>query len=127
MSKEEKDPPYIEVNRVFSNSRLSKQVIASAYENLLPSKRILLNSSKLGHFSEYQDSLVHHIVNGDTVLTYTSPVVGGSLDGLDTTRFRNGQMLTSGFIAIQAESHGIMFRSISVKDLLNESFSASSR
>ena len=75
----------------------------------------------------YQDSLVHHIVNGDTVLTYTSPVVGGSLDGLDTTRFKNGEKMTSGFIAIQAESHGIMFRSILVKDLFNQSFSGSSR
>lgn len=63
------------------------------------------------------DSVIHHIVEGDTVLTYRSPVIGGDLNGLDTGRFPPGTPMAEGYIAIQAESHNTDFKSIEVLDL----------
>ncbi len=63
------------------------------------------------------DSIVHHIIEGDTVMTYTKPVIGGGLDGLDSQVFKEGTPMTEGYIAIQAESHGTDFRKIEVLDL----------
>lgn len=65
----------------------------------------------------YRDSILHHIVNGDTVLTYESPIVGGGLGGLDTLRFPPGMAMSQGRIAIQAESHPIQFRRLEVLNL----------
>lgn len=65
----------------------------------------------------YGDSLVHHILNGDTVLTYTDCEIGGQLSGLDTALYIKGSPLDRGCIAIQAESHGIQFRKIEILEL----------
>lgn len=66
----------------------------------------------------FGDSLVHHVVNGDTVLTYTQLKIGGDMaGGLDTVRFVTGQPLSEGYIAIQAESHDTQFKNIEVLDL----------
>ena len=60
----------------------------------------------------YADSLVHHVVNGDTVITYTKPHLGGNGAG-----DKAGQALKEGFIALQAESHPIEFRKVDIKTL----------
>lgn len=63
------------------------------------------------------DSVIHHLIEGDTVFTYFKPVIGGYLQGLDTTAFQEGSTLGSGYIAIQAESHGIVFKDLELLDL----------
>jgi hypothetical protein len=63
------------------------------------------------------DSIVHHIVENDTVMTYTNPIIGGALDGVDPNVFKEGTPMTEGFIAIQGESHDAEFRNIEVLDL----------
>ncbi|MCL6266509.1 3-keto-disaccharide hydrolase [Flagellimonas myxillae] len=63
------------------------------------------------------DSIVHHIVEGDTVITYTNPIIGGHLDGLNKELFKDGTPITEGYIAIQGESHDTEFKSIEVLDL----------
>ncbi|MEN0002494.1 MAG: DUF1080 domain-containing protein [Bacteroidota bacterium] len=63
------------------------------------------------------DSVIHHIVEGDTVLSYIKPVIGGELKGLDTTQIIAGTPMTEGYIAIQAESHLTEFKSIELLDL----------
>ena len=65
----------------------------------------------------YHDSLIYHIMDSDTVLTYRRPVVGGELKGLDSNRYPARARMSSGRIAIQAESHGIAFRKIEVLPL----------
>ncbi len=65
----------------------------------------------------YGDSLIHHILKGDTVLTYTDCKVDGDLGGLDTKAYHAGDRLDHGYIAIQAESHGIQFRKIEIMEL----------
>jgi hypothetical protein len=62
------------------------------------------------------DSIVHHLVNGDTVLTYMQPQIGGG--GLPVGfPLLDGTLLSSGYIALQAESHPFQFRKVELLDL----------
>jgi hypothetical protein len=64
------------------------------------------------------DSVIHHLVEGDTVLTYTKPAVGGgAISGYDPAIYQEGKPMEAGFIAIQAESHPTEFRKIEVLEL----------
>jgi len=61
----------------------------------------------------YADSIIHHIVNGDTVMTYTSPQIGGGSipEGF---ALPEGTLIKSGFISLQAESHPCEFKDIEI-------------
>ena len=64
------------------------------------------------------DSLITHIINGDTVLQYSKPSIGGGIvTGYDSTVFQPGKPLTSGFIALQSEGQPIDFKNIELKKL----------
>jgi len=57
------------------------------------------------------DSIIHHLVNGDTVMTYSQPQIGG--DHLPPGyAVEEGTPLSSGYIALQAESHPFEFRKV---------------
>lgn len=64
----------------------------------------------------YGDSIIHHIVNGDTVLTYSGPQIGGG-NGPEGYPVPDGTPVTSGYIALQAESHPFDFRKVELLDL----------
>jgi len=64
------------------------------------------------------DSLVTHIIDGDTVLQYTKPSMGGGVvNGYDSSIWQPGKPLTSGYIALQSEGQPIDFRNIKLKIL----------
>jgi hypothetical protein len=75
------------------------------------------------------DSIVHHVIEGDTVLTYENTQVGGGFVNKDmnwrTGGFADSVLwgqkqntpLKEGYIALQAESHPIEFRKIELLDL----------
>ena len=75
------------------------------------------------------DSIVKHIVEGDTVLTYTNVEVGGGfvnktydfksahIDNVDYWQNLQNTPLTKGYIALQAESHPIDFKNIELLNL----------
>jgi hypothetical protein len=64
------------------------------------------------------DSIIKHIVNGDTVLTYTHPKIGGgNVSNFDPAVKQDGKALTSGYISLQSESHPIEFRMVKLFDL----------
>jgi hypothetical protein len=63
----------------------------------------------------YHDSLIYHLVNGDTVLTYSKPQIGGDLP--EGFPLPEGSPLTSGDIALQSESHPVEFRNVLLFDL----------
>jgi hypothetical protein len=64
------------------------------------------------------DSIVKHIVNGDTVMTYRKPVMGGgSVSGMKDGVYREGAPITSGYITLQAETAPIDFRKVEVLNL----------
>ncbi len=64
------------------------------------------------------DAVVQHRVNGETVLTYEMPQVGGGVvSGHDPAAFQDGLLLTEGTISLQSESHPIDFRKVEILDL----------
>ena len=64
------------------------------------------------------DELIRHIVDGQTVLEYTKPQIGGgNAAPTDPAVKVDGTPLTSGFIAIQSETAPTDFRKIEIVNL----------
>jgi hypothetical protein len=64
------------------------------------------------------DSLVTHIINGDTVLQYSKPQIGGGVvNRYDPAIKQDGKLLSSGFIALQSEGQPVDFRNVKLMDL----------
>lgn len=64
------------------------------------------------------DSIIHHIVEKDTVLTYYKPQFGGgSVSNFDPAVKKDGELLSEGYISLQSESHPIEFRKVDLLDL----------
>ena len=64
------------------------------------------------------DSLVSHLINGDTVLQYSKPQIGGGVaNGFNPALKIDGQLLNKGFIALQSEGQEIDFKNIELMDL----------
>jgi len=94
------------------------------------SKSSYLNEWVTAEAVVYGDSVIHHIINGDTVLTYGNIRVGGGFvntgmtwttggfaaDSLDWIK-KDNTPLSSGFIALQAESHPVEFRKVELLNL----------
>jgi hypothetical protein len=64
------------------------------------------------------DSVIKHIVNGDTVFEYSKPQIGGGVvNNYDPAVKQDGKPLTTGYISLQSESHPIDFRRVEIRDL----------
>jgi hypothetical protein len=63
----------------------------------------------------YGDSIIYHLVNGDTVLTYSKPQIGG--DKPEGFPLPDGTPLKQGYISLQAESHPVEFRKVELLNL----------
>ena len=64
------------------------------------------------------DSSITHIVEGDTVLRYSAPRVGGGVvNDYDPAQKVDGRPLRSGFIALQSEGHPLEFRRVALRVL----------
>ena len=64
------------------------------------------------------DSVIKHIVNGDTVMTYYKPQMGGgAANNTNPGVLVAGKMLTEGFITLQAETAPIDFRKVELVNL----------
>jgi hypothetical protein len=64
------------------------------------------------------DSIVKHIINGDTVLVYEKPQIGGgNVTGHDPAVKQDGRLLAEGFISLQSEGQPIDFRNVRLLDL----------
>lgn len=64
------------------------------------------------------DSLVTHIINGEKVLEYTKPQIGGGVaNRYDPAIKIDGKLLKEGFIALQSEGQPIDFRKVAIKNL----------
>jgi hypothetical protein len=62
------------------------------------------------------DSAIAHVIEGDTVLTYGRPVVGGGVvSGFDPEAKVDGTALDGGWIALQSESHPVDFRGVWIR------------
>lgn len=66
----------------------------------------------------HEDSLAIHKVNGNTVLEYTKPQIGGGVvNGYDPEIKVDGKPLTEGYIGLQAEGQGVEFKNIRIRRL----------
>ena len=65
------------------------------------------------------DGRVVHRVNGEPVLRYEQPQVGGGVvAGFDPAVKQDGKLLTQGSISLQSESHPVEFRKVELLDLV---------
>jgi hypothetical protein len=64
------------------------------------------------------DSLIQHIMEGEVVMEYTKPTIGGGMvvNYLPEIK-KDGTPLKEGYISIQAESHSTYFKSIELLNL----------
>jgi hypothetical protein len=59
----------------------------------------------------FGDSIIHHLVEGDTVLTYSKPVIGGEYLPKSDSTFA-GKPVKEGYISLQSEGHALEFRKV---------------
>lgn len=61
---------------------------------------------------------ITHRVNGQDVLTYTKPQIGGgAVEPVDPAVKIDGKILESGYISLQSESHPVEFRKVELLNL----------
>lgn len=109
------------------------------YKGQLDETHCISSNSKTYHGDQWVsaemivrgDSIIHHIIEQDTVLTYTLPQIDDAFIANNETgngwndfgvfskmwEGRNGELLSSGYIALQAESHPIDFKNIRLLEL----------
>ena len=96
------------------------------YEGKVDSRHCINSTSKTyegdqwvkGEIIVLGDSLITHIINGDTVLQYSKPQIGGGVvNNYDPKMKQDGKMLTGGFIALQSEGQEVDFRNIKILNL----------
>ena len=57
--------------------------------------------------------MIYSLINGDTVLQYSKPQVGGGVVNRFDPKYKpDGQLLSSGFIALQSEGQPVDFKDI---------------
>jgi hypothetical protein len=62
--------------------------------------------------------VIRHIVDGQTVLSYEMPQIGGgAVNHYNPWVKEDGKLLTVGYIALQSESHPIEFRKVELLNL----------
>jgi hypothetical protein len=64
------------------------------------------------------DSIIKHFANGELVLSYEKPQIGGgTVNAYNPVEKRDGELIKSGYISLQSESHPIAFRKVRLYDL----------
>ena len=63
------------------------------------------------------DSIIKHIVNGDTVMQYTKPQYDGRDQWTQRLNMKDGVTISEGTISLQSESHPIDFRKVELFNL----------
>jgi hypothetical protein len=64
------------------------------------------------------DSLIQHIVDGQVVMSYSKPQIGGgAVSNFDPAVMKEGSLLSGGYLSLQSESHPIHFRKVELLNL----------
>lgn len=64
------------------------------------------------------DSLIQHIMDGEVVLEFNKPTIGGgAISGYTKSAYQEGKPVTEGYISIQAETAPIDFKKIELLNL----------
>lgn len=134
MGKDQDFPISIEVQLLGGNGKdaRSNANVCTPGTNLvmdgsLVTKHCINSTSKTFHGDQWVrveavvhgDSVVRHVVNGETVLTYEMPQIGGgSVSNFDPAAKPDGMLLNEGYISLQSESHPIEFRKVELLNLV---------
>ena len=63
------------------------------------------------------DSIIKHIVQGDTVLVYSQPQYDGKDKWVTKAGLKDGTLISEGTISLQSESHPVEFRKVALFNL----------
>lgn len=64
------------------------------------------------------DSVIQHILEGEVVMEYNKPQIGGgNVENYDPAQKTDGKLLDQGYIYLQSESHPVDFRKVELYDL----------
>lgn len=97
---------------MMADTLVTKHCISSASKTFEGDQWVRVEALVLG------DSLIKHVVNGDTVLSYTRPHMGsGAANNTSPGVLREGKPMARGYIAIQAETAPIDFRKVELLNL----------
>jgi 3-keto-disaccharide hydrolase len=65
------------------------------------------------------DERIKHMIDGQTVLSYEKPQIGGgNVSGHDPEVKKDGTLLSEGYISLQSESHPVEFRKVELLNLV---------
>lgn len=71
-----------------------------------------------GEIIVYKDSIIKHLVDGEVVLEYSKPHIGGKVVKNYNPAIKiDGKALTEGYIGLQSEGQGVLFKEIKIKEL----------
>jgi len=96
------------------------------YEGKIDPRHCINSSSKTYYGEQWvkaelivlNDSLITHIINGEQVLQYAKPQIGGGVvKGYNPKLKEDGKPLKEGFIALQSEGQPIDFKNIKIRSL----------
>ncbi len=92
----------------------------------LVTRHCIQSSSKTYHGDQWVraevlvlgSAVIRHLLDGEVVLEYEMPQVGGgNVDGHDPAYKRDGELLASGYISLQSESHPLEIRKVELLNL----------
>lgn len=99
-------------NVVMNGKLITDHCISSSSKTYYGERWVTVETLVLG------DSIIYNIAEGDTVLTYSQPQIGGgNVINHDSALKQDGKLLKEGYIALQAESAPTDFRKVMVFDL----------
>ena len=96
------------------------------FDGKLVTKHCTKSSSKTYHGDQWVraevmvlgSSVIRHIAEGQVVLEYEMPQIGGrNVEGHDPAYMESGKLLDSGYISLQSESHPVEFRKVELLNL----------
>ncbi|TWO33362.1 DUF1080 domain-containing protein [Seonamhaeicola sediminis] len=96
------------------------------YKDSLVTEHIIKSSSKTYHGDQWvnveievrNDSIIKHFINGEAVLTYNKPHIGGgAVNTGDKWNSKENHPLKGGYISLQSESHPVEFKNIKLLEL----------
>lgn len=98
---------------VIDDELITQHCIESASQTYHGDQWVTVEALVLG------SELVQHIVEGEAVLEYSAPQIGGgAVSSYNGEPLEEGRLVQEGFIAIQAETHSTQFRKIELLNLV---------
>ena len=60
---------------------------------------------------------IRHIINGEEVMSYSKPQLGGDAHAEQLAKLAESKMLSEGYLCLQSESHPVEFRKIEIMEI----------